>query len=255
MKRIKSGYWMALAIAVSILAYSCSKETTTVPGGASLTLVNTIVGSKPLVANFDGGNKIYYNNTVFKVSYGTFSSTNQLSSYIGDQHLVLREDTLASSRELLNLKFNIPVGSINSLLLVGTNDAPDTLFIKENIPYYNASETVAGIRFINLSPGSTPVSVNIQGKPNGSELSSLSYKSRTAFIRYPATSDVTNYVFEFRNALTGALIASYTAKGVGADGLDYAPNNWLYRNNTLALIGSPGGTGANVQKVIDIKNF
>lgn len=254
MKRIRFCFLMVLAITVSTLIYSCSKEET-VRGTASLTIINTIVGSRPLVPNFNGGGKIYYNNAIFRLSYGVSSNTNQLGSYLGDQHLVLREDTAAQSRQLFDLKFNIPVGSINSLYLVGTNDNPDTLFVKENLPYYQPSDRIAGIRFINLSAGSTPITVNIQGRSTGSEVSSLAYKAMTVFKPYPATPDVANYVFEFRNGVTGALITTYTARSVGAEGLDYAPNYWLYRNNTLALIGSPGGTGTAVQRVIVIRNF
>jgi hypothetical protein len=101
-----------------------------------------------------------------------------------------------------------------------------------------------GIRFVNLSPGSAPVSVDIQGGANGSEAASLPYKSITAFKDYPATPAVSAYTFEFRDLASGALLASYRV------------NSTPYLNYTIALEGIPGvGTGATAQAAYLINNY
>jgi len=40
-----------------------------------------------------------------------------------------------------------------------------------------STDSVAGIRFVNLSPVTSPVSVDIKGLSNGSEVTSLPYKA------------------------------------------------------------------------------
>jgi hypothetical protein len=117
--------------------------------------------------------------------------------------------------------------------------APDTLFTTDTPPYHPPSDSTIGLRFVNLSPASAPVSVNITGGANGSEVSSLPYKSITDFNNYPATAAISDYNFEFRDAATGALIGSYDVTGINT--LLYGFNNTrLHRNLTLALLGLPG---------------
>jgi len=81
--------------------------------------------------------------------------------------------------------------------------------------------------------------LRITGGANGSEVSSLPYKGITGFKNYPATSAISDYNFEFRDAATGALIGTYDVTGINS--LLYGFNNTrLHRNLTLALLGLPG---------------
>ena len=236
-------------LALCLLLASCTKQGDP-PGTASLIIVNTVVGSQPLVTNFSGTKPITY-YTARQLIYKAFNDYNNLfSAYSGLQQLALYQypDTTEKSNPLFNLTLDLPVGSIHSLFLTGTVNTPDTVFTKDNLPYYAAGDSAMGMRFINLSPGSNPISVNIVGRANGSEAGSLSYKGVTGFRNYPVKMSLADYVFEFRDAGTGTLIASYTTKGINEPGT-IIRNLWVYHSFTLALVGTPGGTGNNAPAV------
>ena len=80
---------------------------------------------------------------------------------------------------------------IFSLLLCGDTLAPDAVIIKENIPY--RTDSTAGIRFINLSPNSTPLSITLSTSDTVNEVTALAYKKYTEYLSYPglSTSDYT----------------------------------------------------------------
>jgi hypothetical protein len=70
-------------------------------------------------------------------------------------------------------------------------------------------------------------------------VTNLGYKSVTAFKRYPVSQTLDDYVFEFRDAATGTLMANFTTEGLNQT----APNNWAFRNFTVVFTGKPGETG------------
>lgn len=238
-----------------LIMVSCSKENNIPKGTASLTIINAIPGSNKLVTNFSDNyelsNHYAFANTL---PYNTFNIYHVFNSYSGMQKLTLYQfpDTLPKSTPLFNLILDLPIGSIHTLFLAGTVSSPDTLFVADHAPYHSLLDSVTGIRFINLSPGSSPISVNIQGEADGSEVNSLSYKEITDFKNYAATADVSSYTFEFKDAATGELLATYTATDINNDGTDPSRpvNYWRYRNATLVFLGLPNETGELAQSVL-----
>jgi hypothetical protein len=263
MKQSASIY--AFMAATLFLAASCYKTRLRPEGTASLTLINAVVGADSLVTNFNksatlpgyyiNANMIVYNN----YGSGPYSVNNyQLSAYAGSQQLMIYKipDTFPKSEPLYDLTLDLPVGSINTFFMTGTTAAPDTLFTRDYPRNHPVSDSVTGIRFVNLSPGSQPISINIQGGSPGSEVSSIPYKGITSFKDYPATHDISSYTFEFRDAATGELLASFLADGININGSGTLESNkWRYRNCTLALLGLPGGTDATAQTVLLINNY
>lgn len=232
-------------------------------GTSSLVLVNAVVGTDKLVTNFEAGTPLKSYLKAAHLTYGLDvisypgSELNRFHAYSGTKQLALFKypDTTAHSTPLFNLTLNLPVGSMNSLFLTGTPEAPESVFTTDQPPYHPLKDSTAGLRFVNLSPGSGSISINIQGKPNGSEVNNLPYKSITGFKNYPATSDVSSYVLEFRNAETGTLLFTYTVEEVNKDGDAYLYNKWRFRNNTLAFVGVLGGTDwNNKQKVMRVEH-
>ena len=220
---------------------SCAKQSSP-PGTASLTLINAVPGSSPsLVTNFSNQEPISWYNGALKILYGTWNPTYQKGAYSGDQALTIYHypDTGAHSTPLFNLTLHLQPGTIHTLFLTGTMSAPDTLFTTDQPPYHPPSDSSMGIRFVNLSPGSAPISVNITGGAYGSEVSSLPYKGITDFISYSATADVSHYNFEIRDAASGTLIGSLDVTGVNYPINSWSPNIRRYRNFTLALLGLP----------------
>ena len=222
---------------LSCTLLACTKQT--VSPTASLNLINAVPGSTPsLVTNFSGTTPIVWYRTALKLVYGTVDKASQSMSFTGPQKLAvfLYPDTTTHSTPLFNLDLHLKPGTINTLFLTGTKTAPDTMLTTDILPYYPISDSSLGIRFVNLSAGSTPVSVNITGLANGSEAGSISYKNITGFKKYPATATVSQYNFEFRDAASGALLGSYILAGVNSNVASTAKR---YRNFTLAFMGLP----------------
>ncbi len=240
-----------IIIAICWCCTGCYKET--VPAGtSSLTIINAVVGSTPLVTNF-GTEPLQWYKTAQQLSYGTYNATiNAFSAYTGTVNLVLHQypDTAAHNSPLYNLALNLPTHTIHTLFLVGQVASPDTLFTTDTPPYHSSTDSTTGIRFVNLSPNSTGVSVNIKGQANGSEISSLPYKGITTFKNYGATKAVSSYIFEIRDATTNALLTTYTLSGFNA-----ATNSPRFRNVTIALKGLTGGAGTSALGTFLINNF
>lgn len=244
MHKIFSGILLMLSLA------GCIKENPS-RQAVSLTIVNAVVGSNTLRPNFTGTGSIRFADT-WPINYGDFNlATNIYPRAAGIVTLGLYQmpDTLAKDQPLFNLQLNLPEASIHSLYLTGTVNEPDTMLIRDVVPGYASSDTSMGIRFVNLSKSSDPVTVNLQGQPDGSETGAIAYKKYTDFKKYRVRNGVGKYIFEFRNTVTGNVDASYTA-----DFIDDINNRWVYRNFTLAFIGKPGGTGAEAFKVLLIQH-
>ena len=238
--------WMAICVLLS-----CTKQKTA-PGTASLTLINAVPGSSPsLATNFGNDGPLNWYNSALQLVYGVWNANAQKGSYSGQQKLTIYHypDTTAHSTPVFDLTLNLAVGTIHTLFLTGTMSAPDTLFTTDLLPYHPSTDSSLGIRFVNLQPGSAPVSINITGSANGSEVSSLAYKSITGFKNYPATSNITDYNFEFRDAATGTLIGNLNVNNINIT--DY--NKRRFRNFTLALLGLPGDP--TTLKIILIENY
>lgn len=241
------------AAAVLLLAFcglfSCSK-TSTPPGTAALTIVNAVVGSHNLVTNFsgNGGSKtsdvLTYYKSALQIGYGGYS---ELSSYSGMVPLSLSPIT-DTSLSLWSGTLNLPINSINSLFLTGTDTLHiETLITTDNPPYHPATDSTMSVRFVNLSPGSGPVNVTLSTSTGVNEFDNIAYKGITAFKNYPAIASVSSYSFQFWDAGTNALLASYTMNGVNnGSGSNTANNSWRYRNFTIMLKGLPGAQSASL---------
>lgn len=239
-----------------LLVLSCRKNEIDPPGVASLTIINTVKGSSSLVPDFSGTASLpnHYANAL-QLLYNTFQPNYQLRSHRGKQQLALYNypDTLPKDRPLLELELDLPVGSIHSLFVTGTIQAPDTFLTHDLPPYHPPGDSTTGIRFVNLVQGSSPVSINLTGQPNGSETGRLAYKQVSVFKNYAATAAVSSYTFEFRDAATGDLLCSYTAEGINDNPSvpDTPVNRWRYRNCTLALVANADDT----KSVLLINNY
>lgn len=238
--------------------FACKKSNTP-SGTTSLTLINAVAGSNPLVANFSDAYPLEWYSLALLLPYATYYPYYETSSYIGKQQplrLYQYPDTLEKSVPLFDLRLDLPVGTVHTLFLTGTTNTPDTLFTTDILPLHPIRDSSFGIRLVNLSPGSGSVSVNIQGQVNGSETGSLPYKSITDFKKYPATSAIGSYVFEFRDA-DATLLASYTFAGVNnGTGNNTDINLWRNRNFTLILAGLPAvGATPSTQIVFLANNY
>lgn len=255
--------YILVPAALMVLIASCKKDILPAINSASLTIVNALPNSNNLVTNFTGSNAskitpdtLQWYIRALQIGYGGFS---EIPYYSGSTPLLLAQIT-DTTHSVFNGVLDLPANTIHSLFVTGALATPDTLFTLDNPPYHNTNDSTIGIRFVNLSAGSSPVSVDIKGLANGSEVASLDYKGITQFRNYNAlTSSPASYIFEFRDANTGALISassSYSMSGItNASGTNTSNNNYRFRNFTIALIGTPGGTGTVIQKAILINSY
>ena len=249
-------YFFIYAWLLATVLVSCGKESVAPPGTASLNIVNAVVGSSWLAPNVKGELPFDFYRLRL-VQYGQFSTTNNhYSSYSGEQPLWIYNypDTTDKDVPLLKMKLQLPIGSMHSLFMTGTLARPDSLLTEDHLPYHRLGDSTTGIRFMNLSPGSRPVKVVIQGK-NKPEVTSIAYKTMSDFIIYPVNTYYGDYVFEFRDAASDAVITTYTATGIRNPPVPPNRHPWLYQNATLALIGVPGGTGAQQQTVMVVNYY
>jgi len=84
-----------------------------------------------------------------------------------------------TSGSILNTTFDLKPSGIYSLYLLNESSKSSTLFLEDTIPVH--SDSTAGVRFINLSEGSQPMTVNIDTSPSQTEFGNVGYKEITAF--------------------------------------------------------------------------
>lgn len=202
-----------------LILSACEKENLDTTQMGSLNVVNVIAG----------GATVRMADSRFDISN---NGNTQLSLLAGERNVYIYP-VADSLKPYYNNSVEVNEGDIYTLFLAGTNVQADAILIKENIPFIK--DSLVGVRFINLSPNSTAISINITGNANGSEASSLSYKEKTDFKFYPGTSSVTGYSFQIRDAVTGNLLTTYTLSQSSMP---------RFANITLAIRGLVSGTPA-----------
>ncbi len=152
-----------------------------------------------------------------------------------------REKLLALQRQLSNLGER---GRFIPLFLAGDTLGPDTFLLKEQIPTISDSSS-NGVRFVNLSAGSQPMTVTIEGNPPSAiEFNNLAYKTASAWNSYTANSSVPGYYnFTLRDLATGDSLISYT--------WNYTP----FRCNTLVISGSATNPALAPLEIFSINNY
>jgi hypothetical protein len=157
----------------------------------------------------------------------------------------------------------LKAGKIYSLFLCGTDTtAPDFLFTTDSLPYHAPSDSTVGIRFVNLSTGSNPISINLEGTGNGSEVGNLAYKAITGFKNYLSNSSMTNnggYLFVIRDASSGDSLTSFSLSGngrvVGLADPNIGNNALVFKNVTIAFVGQPGSNVIVPQMAILVEDY
>jgi hypothetical protein len=249
---------IVLSVAALFLA-CCSKENSPSPSAvASLNVVNALPTSAPLI--LVQGAIVPEIDKFSGIGALSYASTAVLTPMSGSETLYAVQknvDTFSVNAQgggtfMFDGSLSFAVGSLYSLFITGADTSnPDFVFVQDTVA--QRTDSTAGIRFVNLSAGSNPVSIDIQGQAIGGAVSSLAYKGITSFMSFPATSAISSYVFEFRDAASGGLLASYTLSGVNTNS-PFEANTLLFRNLTIALIGQSTG-GIVPQTCIRVNSF
>lgn len=231
---------LAFVVLMSIVL-SCHKSNTLV-APASLNIVNAIGSSQYIIPVLGTTDSIQYFSSAAQIWYPSTLLYSPLSG-ANTIYVVQGNDTSDPKQRLFNGTLNLTAGGIYSFFLSGDTTKADALLVQDQIPYH--ADSSVGIRFINLSPGSQAISVNLAGNdPTQTEFSGLGYQQISAFKTYPAGSNVGgSYTFEIRDQASGNLLGSY--------GWGYT----LYKNNTIVISGSEDPASSTPFTVFSVNNY
>ncbi len=225
---------IVLATALVTMA-SCKKAQNRIVSSASINVINAAIDAGSVKVNPGAQIRFVWAKATDQIGYG---SNLQYSSETGERKVIIvsaTDTTRIFFQRTINLK------AINTLYLCGQVPNVDTLFREErNLPFIDAvkvkPDSSAYIRFVNLSPNSTPLNVKLTTVANN-ETSNLAYKAITEFKKYEAKTTTANYVFEVRDAATNTLRTTITL----------APNSIRHKTISIiirGLMGTTSGTNA-----------
>jgi len=234
---------LLLTVFITWCGVSCKKESTYVRPSplAALTVVNAVVNANPVIADFSGADSVKaYFATTTQIGYGSFYEYSVSGSKSAATIYQVSDTLEPFYKGIVNLQ---PYG-VYSLFLSGADtNHVDTLLTLDNPPYHPNTDSTCGVRFINLSAGSQPLSVNLVDNGNGSEAGNLAYRAITGFKNYYAGLNATAYTFEIRDAASGNLLATWSN------------NLSIYQNITIAVIGLQDSAATVPISVMQINNF
>jgi hypothetical protein len=198
-------------ISTVIIASSCNKDDAdTSTYTATVNVINAIASPESEIKmNFTSEKIIYADAKNLNYFYFDGKFTNGALTFgvpAGDVPLTvtLAKDTI---KPFYTSTLTLKPLDIYSLFLTGDINSPTGLLVKDTIQFYQ--DSVSGVRFVNLSPNSGAISINVSGNPIGSEVAALDYKGITPFIKYPAKSNNENYFFEIHDATTGDFLTGF----------------------------------------------
>lgn len=240
-------YFFIATLLTVIMASSCNKDDVdTSSYTATVNVVNAIASpdgaESDIKMNFTSGKIVYadaknlgYFNFDGKFSNGT--QTFGVRTGTVPVNIILSKDTV---KPIYSNTLTLQPRDIYSLFIAGEISSPISLLVKDTIHSYK--DSISGVRFVNLSPNSGAISINVSGNPIGSEVATLDYKSITPFIKYSAKSTNENYFFEIHDATSGEFLTGF-----------YYGDIARFQNITLVIRGLVWGNPG--LEVVRIDNF
>lgn len=228
---------------------ACEENESNVPQASTIRIVHAIqdIGTIDL-RGFEGSIPFIGTNTI---RYGSNFRFTLAVNTPTDFTITPESDTLNTVfSEIIKLE---DAGEIYSLFLLGDSTRVTSLLLRDEITNYQ--DSIYGVRFINLSTDSEPVTVrNIALDTAGVRdttviASDIDFRSFTQFSQYEATSRIENHTFQYLDT-EGNILASSTVPRFFFIDPPY------FRNTTLALIGrSDDGEGGSNLSVAEINHF
>lgn len=183
----------ALILGTSILC-SCKKTLPKNSSIASLTIVNAVV-SGPILRLGSNTTNIT-NNSAWPLA---------LTNEKNELYLWPLGDSLHPY--YTNSKLEMEDRAMYSLYIGGTRTTVESILVKENFTDY--TDSICGIRFVNLSPNSKGLNITLSTSPNINEITNLEYKQISDFKIYPGKASNIFYTFQVRNPVNNAVLVSY----------------------------------------------
>jgi len=217
---------------------ACHKSNGTDDSPASINIINAIPDGNSIVPVF-GNELVRYFSSAQTISYGGFALYSPLSGS-GNLSITQISDT---NRNLFNGKLQFAPGGIYSFFLTGDTLKPDTLFVKDQLVNY--ADSSVGVRFVNLSPDSKALTINLIGNDaSQTEFEPMGYKGISSFKKYTADINVPGfYSFEIRDQASGDVLTTF---------------DWYYtlhKNNTIVIAGSVDPASSTPLNLFQINYF
>lgn len=171
-----------------VLITSCKKYKVETFSITSLTAVNAVVGGTPIKVGSQAAT--IENNSFAHISL--FEGSNDLYVWPVDDSL---------HPYFSYPKFVTVNGEGYTLFVCGQVGNTEGVIVKDDVPLRR--DSTAGIRFINLSPNSSPLYITLSTSPTINEVSSLAYKQYTEYKTYPGFYN-SEYTFEIRDAFSAS---------------------------------------------------
>ncbi|MET1055801.1 MAG: hypothetical protein ABWY16_10880 [Pedobacter sp.] len=204
---MKKNLLSVTAVILLFLGAACEKDNDEIKATANITVINAAVGTGAVRVNPGAGSGFAYS----KASDLGYGSSSVYGAFRGQNTV-----TVVSATDTTKTLFirSVELQSINSLYIAGQSPTIDTIFRAEkNLPYIQSSvlspDSSVYIRFVNLSPNSTPLNITIRAAASN-EVSALAYKGISEFKKYASKTASTSYIFEVRDAATNTLRSTLT---------------------------------------------
>jgi len=221
-------YIIYLAIIISLLIQACKKDGPNFTPLSSLNVADAVIGGRNVKLNSNlRDSATLYGYKLFQMLAGETSimlypTNNPSNPYYQQTHTTVN-------------------GGIYSLFLTGMANAPEGIFIKDEIPPYS-QDSILRVRVVNCSVNSTPLTLTLGSSPNVNLFSNVAYKAVTPFSTIELKTRILTggNIFQVRNS-AGAILASYTLPATGL--ISVASSR--FKNITLVVKGLSGTTSGS----------
>lgn len=222
-----------ICLGVILLLAGCKKSEFDAKPFASLKIVNVVAGGTTAKLNSLALN---ISNNPTTISNSTTGTSFALPAGNPDIYIWPSADSLSPYYNS-NKGVVMAANEYFTLFIGGTSADPQSVLINEN--YKDYTDSIVGIRFVNMSPNSTPVNVTLSTSTTTNQFSNVAFKDITDFKQFPATSNVTNYTFQVRRASSPNTVLSSVS--ISLSGTSAIPR---FKNVTIVFRGNIGGSPA-----------
>jgi len=202
----------------------------------ALTIVNAMPGSDFLAANFNEQRPTAGLGIPMWIKYRVYSPNNHLSLPSKEQPVLIYKipDTNVNDKPIYKMSLDLGAHEASTLFLFGTLSQPEMLLVNKMPPFHALTDSVMGLRLINLSPDKRPVNVKISGNGTEKTVNNLAYKQVTDYLTVNASSATMDVLIEFYDQASGSLLTRYILKDIGTTNAEI--NKWRYRNYTMVWL-------------------
>lgn len=212
---------------------SCKKIEQEVQKVSSLTLVHAVVNAGILKTNFKGREPIRY-ATARGINFGVWNTDfyqytiNTRNKELGLFHM---PDTLIDSEPLFLIPLDATKAPIQTIFLTGTLERPVYQLVEEHLPRLSPVDSLVGVRFVHLAPGQQQISVFERTGNRFQEGLNYLDVTQSDFHMISARKGAGPYVFEFKDTVTGQLLADFNF-----DPANESLNSAIYRNRCISIV-------------------